>query len=54
MDKWIVWFYVKHFTLHLNRDMGQHLLSPIVLVPVPAPDTASVITLLNRGQHLME
>ena len=22
MDKWVVWLYVEHFTLHLNRDRG--------------------------------
>ena len=48
MDEWVVWFYVEPFTLHLNRDRGWHLLSPIVLVPIPvlvlALDTASVIT----------
>ena len=46
MDEWVVWFYVEPFTLYLNKDRGWHLLSPIVLVaiPVPAPDTASVIT----------
>ena len=46
MDEWVVWFYVEPFTLHLNRDRGLHLLSPILLVPVPVPvlDTASVIT----------
>ena len=48
MVEWVVWFYVEPFTLHLNRDRGQHLLSPIVLVsvlvPVPVADTASVIT----------
>ena len=48
MDKWAVWFYVKPFTLHLNRDRTT-LIVPIVLVqvpfPVPEPDTAEVITL---------
>ena len=34
MDEWVAWFYVEHFTLHLNRDRGWQLLSPIVLVPV--------------------
>ena len=48
MDEWVVWFYVEPFTLHMNRDRGQFLLSPIVLVPVLVSalvlDTASVIT----------
>ena len=34
MDEWVAWFYVEHFILHLNRDRGWHLWSPIVLVPV--------------------
>ena len=42
MDKWVVWFYVEPFTLHLNRDRGRHLLSPIILVPVHVSDIASV------------
>ena len=25
MDELVVWFYVEPFTLHLNRDRGQHL-----------------------------
>ena len=49
MDEWVVWFYVEPFTLHLNRDMGRHLLSPMVVIPVPVPHTASVITPLLRG-----
>ena len=44
----MVSFYVESFTLHLNRDSDSHLLVPIVLVPVlvpvPVPDSASVIT----------
>ena len=48
MDEWVVWFYVELSTLHLNRDRGRHLLSPIVLVlvpvPVPVPDAATVTT----------
>ena len=51
MDKWVTWFYLEPFTLHLNRGMGCHKLSPIVLIPVPVPvpvsDTASVITPLH-------
>ena len=57
MDKQVVWFYVEPFTLHLNRDLGWHLLSPIVLVlvpvPVPVPDTASVITPWDRRLSTM-
>ena len=46
MDKWVVWFYVEPFTLHLNSDKTDTFcLSPIVLVPVL--DTASVIGCLN-------
>ena len=30
------------FTLHLNQDMGQNLLSPIVLVPFPVPVSVPV------------
>ena len=50
MDEWVVWFYMESFTLHMNRDRGRHLLSPIFLVPFPVPvlvtvpDTVSVIT----------
>ena len=51
MDECVVWFYEEPFTLHLNRDRGRHLLSPIVLVQVPVPvlvpNTASVITPLS-------
>ena len=51
MDKWVVWFYVEPFTLHLNRHRAWHLLFPIVLALVPIPvsvlDTASVI----ESQH---
>ena len=57
MDEWVVWFYVEPFTLHLNKDRGWHLLSPIVLVlvpvPVPVPDTASVITPWDRRLSTM-
>ena len=51
-------YYIEPFTLHLNRDRGQHLSSPIVLVlvpvPVSVPYTASVITPLHLscGQSL--
>ena len=57
MDEWLAWFYVEPFTLHLNKDRGWHLLSPIVLVlvpvPVPVPDTASVITPWDRRLSTM-
>ena len=50
MDKWVVWFYVEPFTLHLNSD-GADTIVPIILVrvpvPVPVPDTTSVITPLQ-------
>ena len=29
MDEWVVWFYVEPFILYLNRNRGQHLLSPL-------------------------
>ena len=56
MDEWVVWFYVEPFILHLDRDRGQHLLSPIVLVPVPVqvPDTDSVFTPLWRSLALCD
>ena len=37
VDEWVVWFYVELFTLHLNRDSGQNLLCPLVLIPVLVP-----------------
>ena len=44
MDEWVVWFYEEPFTLHLNTDGADTYCLPIVLIPVPVPDTASVIT----------
>ena len=53
MNKWVIWIYVEPFTLFLNRDKGRHLLSPIVLVPVP--NTANVIIplRLRRNNNLL-
>ena len=55
MDEWVVWFYAEPFTLHLNRDGGWHLLSPIilVLVPAPVPDRAGVVRLLQEQKKIL-